>query len=139
MRFQVQVRREQLGALLEQRRHRLRRVNVRNLNIELADVQLERDVAEPNFVTAEDGPLGFSTRLNLHGRGGYMQICLDDLGLRELADAINTYLERPQPPIELKVLLEQPKKKARKRRAPAAAPEQLDEVAAIKKKMMEGR
>lgn len=127
---------DELDAQLQLRRRRCRRVNAWNTNIELVGVELDRDVAQPQFRIGAD-VLGFVTQLNIHGRHGYGQFRLDDAGLAELANVITTYLQLPAPPIEVQVTLQQPRR--RRKKAPPASVEQLTEVQLIKRRMMEGR
>jgi hypothetical protein len=121
----------ELEAELQARRNRCRRVdsNVGG-HTALDDVQVR---------THDDGRgVVFISRLNIHGRDGSMQLYVTDGQMVEIVDVLTKYLELPQRPVEVKLVLEE-RARARTRKAPAAAREQLDEVALIKRRMMEGR
>jgi hypothetical protein len=135
----LHLRPDEIDAQLELRRRRCRRVNVWGTFIGIEDVQLQRDVAEPQFSLGPHNEIGFVTRLSIQARQGQAHVYLSDADLRELADTINTYLQRPGPPVQVNVQLQQPRPRRRKKKAAPAALEQLTEEQLIKRRMLEGR
>ena len=76
----------------------------------------------------------FLTRITIMAPGCYGQWHLNDRLLVHLVDLVEKFLQRPQPPVNVRVELVAPRRRRRRR-----AEEPQDEVAAIRKRMMEGR